>query len=218
MSFVNTWYCCYILKYSKMQNFDETHEENEKCCWWSETWRKMVAATMISNSFLVVTILLVGSCTIPRANGEPLFFKGFSNNRPNSGGNKYFWDIFGIFGSKNKSPSSSYGSNTISSSYGAPPSYKPTYEPPGSVKPSYAPPGPVKPSYEPPEQVKPSYKPDKPSYKPVIPSYESPPLPALPSYSTPGVSIFTKHFSCKLCKKKTRAFCKAGLFQQTLFL
>ena len=139
---------------------------------------------MISNSFLVVSILLVGSFNPPRANGEPLFFKGFSNNRPNLGGNKYFWDIFGIFGSKNKQPSSSYDSNTISSSYGAPPSYKPTYEPPG----------PVKPSYEPPGQVKPSYKPEKPSYKPVKPSYESPQLPALPTYSTPGESMFTKHF------------------------
>ena len=122
----------------------------------------------------IVTVFLVLSA-IPIGRGEPLFFKSFSKNRPNSGGggggNRFFWDFFGIFGSKNKSPSS-YSPNSVSGSYGAPVSYnppKPSYEP---VKPSYEP---VKPSYEP---VKPSYGPVEPHNNQKLPTYE----PVKPTY------------------------------------
>ena len=135
------------------------------------------------NYFLLTTLLLV-ECLFPlQVHGEPLFFKTTTQNRPNSGGNKYFWDVFGIFGQKNKAPSSSY--NSITSSYGAPssqygapssqygapssqygapasaPSYKPSYEPPGSSRPTYEAPKPLNPAY-------------------------SPPVPNLPTYQTPG--------------------------------
>ena len=127
--------------------------------------------------YLFVGIVFVTISAISRTRADPLFFKTFSKNRPNSAGtsNRYFWDVFGLFGSKNKAPSSSYNSNVISNSYGATPSYKPSYEP---VKPSYEP---VKPSYEP---VKPSYETVRPSYEPVKPSYGS----TKPSYQTIGMS------------------------------
>ena len=145
---------------------------------------------MMKLNTVVVVVTVVLSAISP-GQGEPLFFKSFSKNRPNSGsggGNRFFWDFFGIFGSKNKSPSSSsYNQNSVSGSYGAPVSYnptKPSYEP---VKPSYEP---VKPSYEP---VKPTYGPvepfnnqNRPTYEPVKPSYE----PLRPTDIPPGMIVF----------------------------
>ena len=136
---------------------------------------------MKPNVLLLTLLLALGwspfTPGVVEVQGDPLFFNSFSKNRPNSGGggNKYFWDVFGIFGGKktasSSSSSSSYNSNLISNSYGAP--NKPSYEAPGLVNP-------IKPSYEAPGSVKPSYNPAKPSYEP--------PGPVKPSYEPPGKS------------------------------
>ena len=139
---------------------------------------------------LLLTLILVEWLSPLQVHGEPLFFKSSTKNRPNSGGNKYFWDVFGIFGQKNKAPSSSY--NSITSSYGAPSSeygapsseYGAPSSQYGAPSSQYGAPGEApsyKPSYEPPGSNKPSYD----SHKPLNPSY-SPPLPSLPTYQTPG--------------------------------
>jgi len=152
--------------------------------------QKKMAKTIYKLTFGIVGIFVVLHPVL--VHSDPLFFK----NSGTAGGKrpKFFWDIFGVFGSKEEiSPSSSYG---------PPSSYKnPTYivQQPSTYNPP-------KPFYGPPSSAKPSGRTfffkvwnllltngnlflgtivtNKPSYKPQ--SFPSSYLPPKPSYTIPS--------------------------------
>jgi len=98
-------------------------------------------------------IFLVFGIFVVLVSSNPLFLKNSSGKKP-----KFFWDIFGVFGTKAEtSLTSSYHSPSTSyqkPSYLSSPTTKPSYLPSVTSKPSYYP---VKPSYGLASSKKPHY-------------------------------------------------------------